>query len=167
MKWNSHEPQREKQIVADRSYCPFGGMEVIYIPRWTRIRLGFLLMIGVEVANIHVDVQNSGVDVALAWVEAMRKVPGMDRAMQIAMSIRCKHKNTYTDRIESTATDIEVCKDCGMSRAIYEVMEPSGWTMVDIAADKSMCSVCFDDPIIKTKCDHCGGSGRDPEKESE
>lgn len=75
----------------------------------------------------------------------------------------CEHKNTYEDRIEPTATDIEVCRDCGRSRAIYEVMEPSQWLEVDIEDAKGMCSVCFDDPILKIECDHCGGSGRDPE----
>lgn len=67
----------------------------------------------------------------------------------------CHHKNTHKDRIEPTATDIEVCDDCGMSRAIYEVMEQSPWLTVDIEAEKKRCPECFDDPEGKKTCGYC------------
>lgn len=67
----------------------------------------------------------------------------------------CEHKKTYEDRIEPTATDIEVCDDCGMSRAIYEAMKPSQWQTIDIEAAKKQCPECFDDPEGKKTCGYC------------
>lgn len=66
----------------------------------------------------------------------------------------CDHKNTYTDRIEPTATNIEVCKDCGMSRSTWE-QGSSGWQMIDIEAEKKRCPECFGDPEGKKTCGYC------------
>lgn len=88
MKWNSHEAQRAKQVNKGNSYCNFGGTEIRHIPRWSRIKLGFLLMIGVEIIDIHIDIKNSGVKEAKAWIEGLRKIPGMKKAFRIASEIR-------------------------------------------------------------------------------
>ncbi|HEG43355.1 MAG TPA: hypothetical protein ENH94_04825 [Phycisphaerales bacterium] len=131
MKWNSHDFQRERQIFKDRSYTPFGGTEVRHIAVWTRVKLGFLLMIGVEVANIHVDTKNSGVAVALAWVESMRKIPGMDmawRAIEFAFG----------------DSDDWICRECGCTdddcnQCIEVTGQPCYWVEVDL------CSRCKDE----------------------
>ncbi len=130
MKWNSHDFQRERQIVKDRSYAPFGGTEIVHIPVWTRIKLGFLLMIGVEIAEIHVDIKNSGVDVALAWVEAMRKIPGMDKVWAAV-------DFAFGD------SDQWICRECGCtdddcSQCIEATGKPCHWVEPDL------CSRCAD-----------------------
>lgn len=88
MKWNSQEKQKAKQVAKGQSYCRFGGIEFINIPRWQRIKLGVLLIVGIEVGDIHVDIINSGPDVAMKWMEELRKIPGMAEAFRVAASIR-------------------------------------------------------------------------------
>lgn len=131
MKWNSHDRQRATQSNKNESYTPFGGKEIIHIPVRARIKLGFLLMIGVEIANIHVDTKNSGIGVALAWVEAMRKLPGMDKVWR-------KVDFAFGD------SDQWICRECGCtdddcSQCIEATGYPCRWLEPDL------CSRCKDE----------------------
>jgi hypothetical protein len=91
----------------------------------------------------------------LDLLAAIQKAIQISRDCFLDVKKTCEHKSTYTDRIKSAATDIEVCRDCGMSRAICKDIESSEWQMVDIEAEKKRCPECFDDPEGKKTCSHC------------
>lgn len=131
MKWNSHDQQRARQLSKNESYAPFGGTEIIHIPVWARIKLGFLLMVGIEIANIHVDIKNSGVDVAMAWIEALRKIPGMDKVWK-AVDFAFGDSDGWTCRQCG-------CTDADCSQCIKASGSPCHWVEPDL------CSRCKDE----------------------
>lgn len=81
MKWNSYDKQRRKQFDKGYSYLPFGGMDFIYVPRLTRIKLGLLMILGIRIKNLNVNVKNSSPKDVQKWVE---KHPELGKAMEIA-----------------------------------------------------------------------------------
>lgn len=81
MKWNSYHCQSHKQFKKGGSYLPFGGMEFRFVPRLARIKLGLLMIIGVNIKNIHVNIKGSGPAEVQKWVE---QHPELSEAMRIA-----------------------------------------------------------------------------------
>ncbi|HDZ27256.1 hypothetical protein LCGC14_1134260 [marine sediment metagenome] len=81
MKWNSYHCQSHKQFKKGCSYLPFGGTELRFIPRLTRVRLGILMILGIEIKYIHINVKNAGPKDAQRWVE---EHPELSEAMKIA-----------------------------------------------------------------------------------
>lgn len=81
MNWNSYKYQRQKQVKKGSSYLPFGGFDFIYVPRLTRIKLGFFMILGIEIKDIHVNIKASSPAEVQKWVEAH---PEFAEAMRIA-----------------------------------------------------------------------------------
>lgn len=81
MKWNSYDNQRQKQFRKGGSYLPFLGMEFRFVPRLTRIKLGLLMILGIEIKNIHVNIKGSSPEEVQKWVE---ENPQLSEAMRIA-----------------------------------------------------------------------------------
>jgi len=69
MKWNSYDNQRQKQFKKGGSYMPFGGMSFRFVPWLTRIKLGLLMILGIEIKNIHVNIKGSNPIEVQKWVE--------------------------------------------------------------------------------------------------
>ncbi len=103
-RWNSAEAQRAKQVAKGDSWLPFGGTEIRFIPFWTRIRLALLLLVGVEIEAVHVEIKNSGPKEVMAWVEQVRKIPGINEAMRIASEAFCEPEETAPGPSEVTPT---------------------------------------------------------------
>lgn len=91
------DAQKAKQVAKGGSYCPCGGMQVRFIPFFTRLRLSLLLFFGVEVSEIHVDIKNSGAKEAIKFVEALRETPGMGKAFDTAMESFAEEE--YSERV--------------------------------------------------------------------
>jgi len=81
MKWNSYHYQRQKQFKKGGSYLPFGGMKFRFVPRITRIKLGLLMILGIEIKNIHINIKSSNPKEVQKWVE---ENPELSEAMRIA-----------------------------------------------------------------------------------
>ncbi len=81
MKWNSYHCQSHKQFKKGDSYLPFGGTDFRFVPCLTRWRLGILMILGIEIKNIHINVKNSSPKDAQRWVD---EHPELSEAMRIA-----------------------------------------------------------------------------------
>ena len=81
MKWNSYHCQSHKQFKKGGSYIPFGGTEFRFVPRLTRIKLGLLMILGIETKYLHINIKDSSPKDAQKWVE---ENPELSKAMRIA-----------------------------------------------------------------------------------
>jgi len=81
MKWNSYDNQRQKQFRKGGSYLPFSGMKFRFVPWIIRIKLGLLMILGIEIKNIHVNIKDSSPEEVQKWVE---ENPQLSEAMRIA-----------------------------------------------------------------------------------
>jgi len=91
MKWNSYHNQGHRQFKRGGSYLPFGGMSVRFVPRLTRLKLGFLLMFGIEIKNLHVNIKGSNPKEVQKWVE---EHPELGQAMKIATEAFAEDEGT-------------------------------------------------------------------------
>lgn len=82
MKWNSYHCQSHKQFKKGCSYLPFGGTELRFLPRWTRIKLGLFMILGIGIKNLHVNIKGSSPKDVQKWVE---EHPELSKAMRIAV----------------------------------------------------------------------------------
>ena len=82
MKFNSYHCQSHKQFKKGGSYLPFGDTDFEYVPRLTRIRLGFLMILGIEIKYIHVNIINSSPMDVQKWVD---EHPELKEALEIAV----------------------------------------------------------------------------------
>lgn len=65
--------------------------------------------------------------------DLLRRLEVADTVVNLALkkSDACEHKNTYSYHNKEIGTDIEACKDCGMSRSVWE-QGKSDWRMINL-----------------------------------
>jgi len=126
------ESARKVNRVRNRSTILFQGDCVPEYTLWQRIRLAVLLVLKVDLSELHVPIRRGNIKKVMQWVEEMRKVPGVPEAFEIAAGLRSERIRCVEamKAMEVTLSDYIYLGACGCTEPGNDPISGHGYNCV-------------------------------------